>query len=365
MSLEQLSTQLENQKRDLSYSPVILDLNKKADQKKLQSVLENKPTMVDFYSDQLKELEEVNHPELIANPHSYGGETGRNIKDGRWVYYSWKNSLVHVLDENDYYKLRTSRNLNLITEKEQKILRKKKIAFAGLNVGNPGAICCALEGVGSYYRYADFDELSLSNLNRFRSGLCELGINKATLTTRQAYEIDPYLKIDLFDKGVDPRNPDEFLVNPKVDIFIEEVDNLKLKIDIRKSAKKYNIPVVMVTGNGQNVIIDVERYDTDKSLDILSGDLKKEVIDDIYNLNPKTATLDEKIKLAMDFMGDDILHPRLVESFSQIGKKLAGIPQLSESSFLRGGAICYFVRRILLKEDVPSGRYFLDMDKLI
>ena len=59
-------------------------------------------------------------------------------------------------------------------------------------------------------KLADNDILSLSNLNRFRAGLPDLGVNKAVLTARQIYEINPFAKLEVFDKGISPENIENF-----------------------------------------------------------------------------------------------------------------------------------------------------------
>ena len=57
--------------------------------------------------------------------------------------------------------------------------------------------------VGGHFRLADFDELCVSNLNRLRAGVHQLGLNKAVITARALLEIDPYLNIAVEPAGVD------------------------------------------------------------------------------------------------------------------------------------------------------------------
>ncbi len=73
----------------------------------------------------------------------------------------------------------------------------------------------------------------------------------------------------------------------------------------------------------------------------------------------------ERILLARDFMGVKNLTLRLQKSFLLVGSRLAGIPQIAESSFLRGAALCYFARQIATGAHAPSGRYVLKMDSII
>lgn len=321
-------------------------------------------SVVDEWAEQKKELFLVNHPKRVITGVKAGDYLGKadSLKDGVWVYYPWRFSLVHCLSKKEFIKLKTSRNFNLITPAEQRLADKVKIGIAGLNVGNPGAVCLGLTGVGSLIKLADIDNLSVSNLNRFRAGVCDLGVNKATLTARQIAEINPFVDLQVFDQGININELDKFLLKPKLDVLVEEMDDLALKIAIRERARYHRIPVVMVTGNCSNVIIDVERYDLDPKLKILNGLLDKKVE---ARIKKGIGSVPEKIVLARDFMGKKYLDQRLWNAFFEVGKTLAGIPQLAESSFLRGAAICHFARKLYKGSKLPSGRYFIEIDKIL
>jgi len=323
----------------------------------------NDVIFVDTLGEQENEYNLVMDPSLISHiTLDSGSKLNVENNSGTWVYFPWKKVAVRILNEDKYSILRLSRNHDLITISEEKILKESRIAVAGLNVGNPGAICLALEGIGKDIKLADFDLLSVSNLNRFRAGLPDIGINKAIISARQMYEINPFLNIEVYDTGITPENMESFLVSPQIDLLIEETDNLKLKINIRNMAKKYMIPVLMVTGNGDNVLVDIERYDIEEDLSMLSGYLTNDLINKIQSVEKGKGTFEERVILARDFMDKKYLDKRLVDSFSNVGKTLAGIPQLAESSFLRGAVICHFVKKILLKENIVSGRYKILLD---
>ena len=317
---------------------------------------------IDTLGEQVHELNLVRDPRKISH-----GALDPNVKaevterQGVWAYFPWKHTAVRILAQTDYEELRLSRNKNLITGEEQNAVRRATIAVAGLNVGNPGAVCLALEGVGAQFKLADFDPLSVSNLNRFRAGLTDLNINKAIISARQMMEINPYLAIEIYEKGLDAGNTEAFLISPKIDILIEEIDNLKIKLTLREYAKTHKIPVLMVTGNGEHVIIDVERYDVESDVKLLNGFIADDVVSGIKNIVPGQGTYEDRIRLARDFMGAPYLDPRLVASFEEVGKTIAGIPQLAESSFLRGAALCHFTKHILLKHAIPSGRYAISL----
>ncbi len=350
--------------RDNSYKPLIFDFKKVNDLSKVRNLLKQKKivNVVDEFSEQLRELDLVKNPKLLTRePRKYGNDP----KQGKWIYYSWQSSLVHVLEKDSYLRLKTSRNENLVLPSDQKKFAQFRIGIAGLNVGNPAAVCLALEGGGLEMKFADNDVLSLTNFNRFRASITDLGLNKAVLSARQVYEINPFAKIEVFRDGIKPDSLEEFLLKPRTDVLIEEMDNLRLKILIREKARQYRIPVVMVTGNGPNVIIDIERFDQNPELPLLGGYLKQSIIDIAKSDKLKTLPFKNKMLLARDFMGTKYLTQRLKKSFLLVGSKLAGIPQLAESSFLRGAVLCYLIRQISTGKKTPSGRYSLKLDSII
>ena len=314
------------------------------------------------YEDQIKELFEIKNPKK-AFLAKQGKVHKRDPKEGLWVYYPWNFSLVHILHRSGFRRVRTARNQNIITASEQKKLERATIGIAGLNVGNPAALCLALEGFEKM-KLADNDILSLSNLNRFRAGIHQIGMDKTYLTAQQINEINPFTKLTIFSNGITQENLEKFFLKPRIDVLIEEMDNLKLKIFIREKAKKFRIPVVMVTGNGENIILDVERYDTNQNLPILNGYLQQVIVKRIERINPQESTIQEKVLLARDFMGAKYLTERLRKSFLQVGSQLSGIPQIAEASFMRGAVLCYAVRQIVLGAHVPSGRFLVNLSDI-
>lgn len=367
-----IKNKLADDRSRILYKPLIFDLKKSADRENLSRVLKSGGvrTVVDNFEEEKQELAIVKKPKLMS--HSFGVKLEKDVskkenglKAGVWAYYPWRASLIHILDKKSYSLLRLARNQNLITPGEQKKFEKIRVGIAGLNVGNPVAVCLALEGGAREMKFADNDTLSLSNLNRFRASIADLGLNKAVLSARQVYEINPFARMEMWENGINQERISEFLLKPRIDILIEEMDNLKLKVLIREEARKNKIPVLMVTGNGPNVIIDVERFDLDQKTPLLNGYLRSEVIKKIQKMDAGKTQFKERVLLARDFIGAKYLTKRLRDSFPLVGRKLVSIPQLAESSFLRGAALSYFVRQMAVGGKISSGRYYLNLDQVI
>src|SRR5262249_731915 len=130
---------------------------------------------------------------------------------GRWVYYPWSGRLVHLLPPAEFRQLRLDRNRNKITRDEQARLARLTVGVVGLSVGNALALELALEGGCGHLKLADFDRLDLSNMNRIRAGVHDVGLTKTVLAARQIYEFDPYASLELFDAGLTDENIDPFL----------------------------------------------------------------------------------------------------------------------------------------------------------
>ncbi|MGB1031398.1 MAG: ThiF family adenylyltransferase, partial [Flavobacteriales bacterium] len=111
---------------------------------------------------------------------------------GVWVYYPWLRKLVHLLDEKEFVECRTNRNKYKITAEEQEVLSKKVVGVVGLSVGQSVSLTMAMERSFGELRIADFDDLELTNLNRIRTGVHNLGLPKTTIVAREIAEIDPF-----------------------------------------------------------------------------------------------------------------------------------------------------------------------------
>lgn len=278
---------------------------------------------------------------------------------GTWVYYPWKSTFLRVLPEDMFIEVRTVRNKYKITEEEQLALSQKSIGVVGLSVGQSVALALAMERGCGELRLADFDVLELGNMNRLRTGLTNLGLKKTTITAREILEIDPYIKVKLFDEGVNESNIDEFLFSGgKLDMVVDECDSLDIKVLLREKARSLRIPVLMDTSD--RGMLDIERFDLEPERDIFHGLLGNIDYKELQGLTTK-----QKLPYGLKITGLETLSDRMQASLLEINQSITSWPQLASSVFLGGGLVAHASREILLGKNIASGRFYVDFDEIL
>ncbi|MBS2535761.1 ThiF family adenylyltransferase [Catenulispora sp. NF23] len=279
---------------------------------------------------------------------------------GTWAWYPWSGRLVHVLPREEFRLVRTDRNRGKIDRPDQRRLLDKRVGIIGLSVGNSAALTLAQEGVAGAFKLADFDTLSVSNLNRLRAGLHQIGVNKAVLAARQMFEIDPYLDIEIFPGGLTEDTVKEFFLggHGPIDLLVEECDTPWVKLAAREAARDLGVPVVMDAND--RGLLDVERFDREPHRPLLHGLLGPMTAEDCLDL-----TFAERLDLILAMVGPDQVSPALAASIPKIGRTLSSWPQLASGVALGGALVTEAARRILLGGPCASGRFYVDLEELI
>ena len=280
---------------------------------------------------------------------------------GVWVHFPWRRTIVHLPSREDFFRLRTARNLFLIEPDEQARFYGSSVALAGLSVGSSVLHTLVLSGGPSNLHLADSDTLATVNLNRLHASVCDLGTRKLDLAARRAYELDPFLQILGWPEGLSPHTLERFLGGDRpVDLFIEEMDDLYMKIHSRLEARRREIPVVMATDNGDNVIVDVERFDLEPGRPLFHGSVNETALATI----PTSPNLAERVRIAAQIVGPAIT-PRTQYAVQAVGTRIPTWPQLGNAATLSGAVVSYVARRILTGQSMPSGRYHVNLDALL
>ncbi|WP_306642136.1 ThiF family adenylyltransferase [Sanyastnella coralliicola] len=322
-------------------------------------VEEKEATIIDTIEDQVAELVQMRRPSYAWKENevtlAVRARLGENPEQyGVWVYYPWRNAMVHLLDEAEYREVRTNRNMHKVSATEQGVLAKKRIAIAGMSVGSGIALTLALERIGGELIIADYDNLELSNMNRLRTSVVNLSLPKATIVAREIAELDPYIKVTVFEEGVTHDNIDEFLGgDTPIDLLLEECDSFIMKLKLRWEARKKGIPVVMDTSD--RGLIDVERFDLDDSMELFHGRFSDEEIEQVLE------TEEWNPEWLFRMITQDELSERMKFSMSELNKTISRWPQLGSEVIMGAGVAAQLSRMILLGDNQITGRKFVDV----
>lgn len=367
-------------KIDLGYEPTIFNLKLEKDRRVVKKLFASHQilSVSDDYEEQLRELFGIKNPSWVyapgfaekfkafhaglkkqaqKNSRATTKASAKNLAEhGRWVFYPWLGSLVHVLPEADFQLVRTARNRNLILPEEQDRFYNATIGIGGLSIGSSVAAAIVLQGGGRRIRLADMDRLALTNTNRVKAGVENLGVLKVVVTARQIYEMNPYAHVEIFADGLTPKNIGRFFDG--LDIMIDELDNLAVKYLIREQARKHRIAVVMAADNGDNSVVDVERYDLNPKTPFFHGRMGNVTY-------AQLATLDKFGigKMITKHVGPENVTERMQQSLVQMGKTIVSWPQLGGAALMNGSAVAYCVRKILNGQPVESNRALLSLDE--
>jgi molybdopterin/thiamine biosynthesis adenylyltransferase len=149
-----------------------------------------------------------------------------------------------------------ARNVGWITEAEQRSLRTRRIAIAGLGgVGGSHLLALTRMGIGAF-NISDFDTFELVNFNRQAgAALSTLGKPKVDVLAAMARDINPQLDLNLFPQGVNPQNVHEFLKG--VDVYVDGLDFFA--VDARrlvfKACQDMKIPAITVAPLGMGAAL--------------------------------------------------------------------------------------------------------------
>lgn len=353
--------------KNIASKPTLFDLSNPEDRSRFEALVADGSIqqISDDYEEQQRELFGVQNPSRVYAPgfeesfqeHYRSLRAEKPISEhGRWAYFPWRYLASHILPEEEYRLVRTARNQNLITKEEQEKFYNATVGIGGLSVGSSVAFALALGGGCKRMKLADMDRLALSNTNRVLAGADRLGMLKVEMAARTIYEINPYAEIEAHPEGLSPENIEQFFDG--LDIVIDELDNLAVKYLIREQAKKHRIAVIMAADNGDNAVVDIERYDLDPQPDFFHGRMGEVSYDMLKSLDKFGIG-----KMITKHVGPENVTERMQQSLTQMGKTIVSWPQLGGAALVNGAAVAYCVRKILNGQPLESNRSLISLDE--
>jgi sulfur-carrier protein adenylyltransferase/sulfurtransferase len=154
------------------------------------------------------------------------------------------------------YEEAFARNLGWITPEEQAVLRRCRVAIAGLGgVGGRHLLTLTRLGIGAAH-IADFDSFELANFNRQAGAtVSNLGRAKVEVMAAMARDVNPTLELKLFPRGLTRDNVGEFVAG--VDIYVDSLDFFALEARrmIFRECHSRGIPAVTAAPLGMGVAL--------------------------------------------------------------------------------------------------------------
>ena len=173
---------------------------------------------------------------------------------------------------DEYYNSAVSRNNGIITQLEQEKLRQSRVAVAGLGgVGGSHLLTLVRMGIGAF-NIADLDEFAVVNMNRQVGATSRTaGRIKTEVMAEMARDIHPSVSLNIFDRGVQPDNIDDYLKD--VDVVVDSIDFFQM--DARRllyqAAREHGVPVLFSAPIGFSATLHVfppEAMSFDRYFDI-------------------------------------------------------------------------------------------------
>jgi hypothetical protein len=224
---------------------------------------------------------------------------------GTYVYDASRQDLYLVAPEPWHRLALVTSNSKLLTDPAQELswqdirerLESAVVGFAGVSVGGNLLEGWLREARPKCVKLADPDWVELTNFNRGeRMSLRHLvaprsarfdqknpydvpRIPKAEYAAYEAQLVDPYLEVHVYSEGLNRENLDRFFLGdgagePPIDILVEEMDHLELKVLVRQEARKHRVDVLMLSdfGHQAHVFWNPFRTEPDSRLGYASSD---------------------------------------------------------------------------------------------
>lgn len=239
------------------------------------------------------------------------------------------------MDVESFYRELTRRNRVLIDPGLRDRLRRQRFVIAG--VGSTGGACVMpLVRTGAMrLALADPGAYELANLNRQEARLCDVGRNKARVQAERALEVNPFLEVEVDERGIDPAEPDRLL--RAGDLVVDGVDvteaaGLAAKLALHEACCRLGLRVITAYDIASTQY--VELYDYARVRRPLRGRVGRGELEPLRVLRalvPPSALPDEIFAVLEDRRRD----PN------------EGWPQLAMTSALLGPLVVAYVLRLL------------------
>lgn len=146
---------------------------------------------------------------------------------------------------NQDYEQSFSRNIGVVTKKEQETIKNTTVAIAGLG-GIGGVTVSILARMGiNHFKIADIDTFDIQNINRQAASTHSvLGRDKVDVIEDMIKDINPSATIETYSEGIQSHNVEDFLKG--VDVVVDAIDFFcfTARDILQKACHKLKVPVM-------------------------------------------------------------------------------------------------------------------------
>jgi hypothetical protein len=118
------------------------------------------------------------------------------------------------------------------------------------------------------------------------------------------------------------------------------------------------LAVVMAADNGDNGVVDVERYDLDPQPEFFHGRMGEVNYEMLSKLDKFGIG-----KMITKHVGPENVTERMQQSLLEMGKTIVSWPQLGGAAMINGAAVAYCVRKILNGQELEPNRSLISLDE--
>ncbi len=338
------------------------------------------------------ELEYRGYLELLA--HTQAAADIWEPDYGSYVYDRRTGDLYLTAPEYWHRLALLTSNAKLLTDPPGKMtaedirerLADTVVGFVGASLGSN-----VVEGVLREMRpraakLADPDYLEVTNLNRLqhgslrylsqprskrddpRNGFETRFVSKLELLAYENQLVDPFMQWFLYPEGITVSNLDEFLlgngVEPRLDYVVEEADDVRIKIEIRKRARLHGIPVLMASDLGHRSQAQVQDYSRDPGAPLGFRVPDQELLA-LLERCLSSGDRADFFGLARGLLGDDFAVDEYRDWMEQLGEQpTSSIPQSGAVAQLSGALLGKLLALHRLGHDVGE-RVLIDTRRLL
>ncbi|MEY2934484.1 MAG: hypothetical protein RL033_5233, partial [Pseudomonadota bacterium] len=178
----------------------------------------------------------------------------------------------------------------------------------------------------------------------------------------------------VYPAGIDDSNLDEFLLGkdgePRLDVVVEEADDLSLKVRVRERCRELGIPVLMLSDFGHMAIAHFQDFAKDRQQPI-AYDCDDAECNALLDRALTSGNRDDFMAFVRRFVGSDAIRGEFAAWVDGVGEQpTSSLPQSGATALISGGIAGKYVAHYLLGHPMPArvlhdfARHSVDVDRV-